>query len=585
MAAQESNPQLEIAKQPIDTLAEKISSLVLSGNEQPDVEMKKHINLSENYDISEFIKDIQSIANSPIIEDKLYIIGADKEDKRFLPVPNIDGFDEDKIRKLLDKYLAPQITFKKHDILLNREDLSKGSYVAISIPKTQNPPYIVIKNLTYQDGKGKDKLCLRQGDCWVRSGGSLGSTGRRLALREDYDRIYKEFIEVNTEKRLHARLQVIKEERQVKEPIVETNALTHINEKIIYEDVDKFTATIESWMSNAKTDYMDFVVKKICVLIQKEWEKTRHRKGIGLEEIEELTYNVKYNILIPSLTKLFHMCSLFIQYDRCIDMFEKICNSVYKLSLLSKDFPGYGVFRIPNRKYPNEHLSWTLIAFETAIIIEALGALCISFKNYRFLDKLINSSIHLVYDEDGYRMKEKVIIFRSFYNGYGEPDYQRQGFTEYVNRRALTELGIERYIFHTDNFLSPLCQYECILEMNSYGLIKFISGDFKWTYYADFYRYDQPRIYPFIFEAIMRKHDKEFYNNILFNQLKNAKDFNFEKFLTMYLQYLPWYRRKSGFIRYGGWWDNTWPDEIQRFIDESTGKYLELKDFHIGKEK
>ncbi len=99
---------------PFDVLAERITRLVLSGNEQPDIEMKKQLNLSDNYKKSEFIKDIQSIANSPIVEEKLYVIGADEGNKRFISVSNIDEFDEDKIRKLLDGYLSPQVTFRKY---------------------------------------------------------------------------------------------------------------------------------------------------------------------------------------------------------------------------------------------------------------------------------------------------------------------------------------------------------------------------------------------------------------------------------------------------------------------------------------
>ena len=156
MTIQESNQEPKRERQSIDILAERIASSVLSGNEQPDVEMKNHITLSDNYGISEFIKDIQSMANSPIVEEKLYVIGADEENRRFLSVSNLDEFDEEKIRQLLDKYLTPQITFKKYNLPINKEDLSVGYYVVIGIPKIQNPPYIIIKNLTYLDENGKD---------------------------------------------------------------------------------------------------------------------------------------------------------------------------------------------------------------------------------------------------------------------------------------------------------------------------------------------------------------------------------------------------------------------------------------------
>lgn len=584
MTIQESNQEPKRERQSIDILAERIASSVLSGNEQPDVEMKNHITLSDNYGISEFIKDIQSMANSPIVEEKLYVIGADEENRRFLSVSNLDEFDEEKIRQLLDKYLTPQITFKKYNFPINKEDLSVGYYVVIGIPKIQNPPYIIIKNLTYIDENGKNKPCLREGDCWVRSGGNIGSTGRRLSLREDYDRMYREFIEINTEKRLNARSKVIMEEKNLKDNIVETNGLVHIREEIIYEDTDKFIKTIETWMLNDRSNYIDFLIKKISILVKREWGKTQHKEGIKLEEIEELTYNLKYNIFIPCLSKLFHMCSIFIQYDRYIDMFEKICKSIYEINLLSKDFPEYGVSRIPNRKYPTEHLSWTLLAFETAIIVESLGGLCVELKNYKFLNKLMSNSICLDFDENRYKMKEKVIIFNRFYSDYGEPDYQKQGFTEYVNRRALNELEIGRYVSRTDDFLNYLCLYECILEMNSYGLIKLVSDDHKWSYCPDFYRYNQDRIYSFIYEAITRRHDAEFYNNLLFNQIKITENFNFEKFLVMYLQYLPWYRSNQGYGRYGGWWSNKWSDDIQKFIDDWLVKGPELKNFKLGKE-
>ena len=394
--------------------------------------------------------------------------------------------------------------------------------------------------------------------------------------------MYREFIEINIEKRLNVRLQVIMEEKNLKDNIAEANGLVDIREEAIYEDTDKFIKTIEIWVLNDKSNYIDFLIKKISALVKREWEKTRHKEGIKLEEIEELAYNLKYNIFIPCLTKLFHMCAIFIQQDRHIDMFEKICKLIYEINLLSKDFPEYGVLRIPNRKYPTEHLSWTLLAFETAVIIEALGGLCANLKNYKFLNTLMSNSICSNFDENRYKMKEKVIIFIPFYNGYGEPDYQSQGFTEYVNRRALNELEIGRYVFKTDDLLNYLCLYECILEMNSYGLIKLVSDDPKWFYSAGFYRYNQDRIYSFIYEAITRRYDTEFYNNLLFNQIRITKNFNFEKFLVMYLQYLPWYRSSQGYGKYGSWWSNKWPDDIQKFIDDWLVKAPELKNFETG---
>lgn len=582
MPIQELDKKSE-GQHPIDVLVERITKSVLSGNEQPDIEMKKQLNLSDNYEKSEFIKDIQSIANSPILEEKLYVIGADEGNKCFIAVSNIDEFDEDKIRKLLDGYLSPQVTFKKYNIPINKENSAIGDYIVVVIPLRQSPPHIIIKNLTYKDERGKDVHTLREGDCWVKSGGNEGSTGRRLALREDYDRMYSNFVEANTEKRLEARLQFIREENKPKVSASDVNTLIHIKEDIIYEDIDSFVKTIETWILNGKNNRIDFLIKKISILIKREWEKTRHKKDIKLEEIEELTYNLKYNIIIPSLTKLFHMGSIFLQYDTNIDMFEKICKALYEINLLSRDFPEYGVSRIPNRKYPNEHLSWTLLAFETAVIIEALGALCVNFKNYRFLNKMITNSVCLDYDDNRYRMQEKVVIFMPFDSGFEEPDYRTQGFAEYVNRRALNELGIGRYVYNTDIFLDFVCQYGCILEMNSYGLLKFVSNEFKWSYYAYFYRYKQDRIYPFIYEAIKRKEDGEFYNNLIFKQLKVIKNFNFEKLLVRYLRYLPWYRSTQNFGPYG-WWSDKWPNGIQKFIDDNIAKDSELKNFKLGEE-
>lgn len=66
------------------------------------------------------------------------------------------------------------------------------------------------------------------------------------------------------------------EEKNLKDNIAEANGLVDIREEAIYEDTDKFIKTIEIWVLNDKSNYIDFLIKKISALVKENGK----RRGI-----------------------------------------------------------------------------------------------------------------------------------------------------------------------------------------------------------------------------------------------------------------------------------------------------------------
>ena len=81
--------------------------------EHPQFELKRALDLSNLRQRIEFVKDLQSIATSEIASEKFLVIGADESTRQFVPVTNLQDFDEAKVRQQLERFrhLSPDSNY------------------------------------------------------------------------------------------------------------------------------------------------------------------------------------------------------------------------------------------------------------------------------------------------------------------------------------------------------------------------------------------------------------------------------------------------------------------------------------------
>ena len=84
--------------------------MVRTIGEHPQFELKRALDLSNLRQRIEFVKDLQSIATSEIASEKFLVIGADESTRQFVPVTNLQDFDEAMVRQQLESsHTCPQI--------------------------------------------------------------------------------------------------------------------------------------------------------------------------------------------------------------------------------------------------------------------------------------------------------------------------------------------------------------------------------------------------------------------------------------------------------------------------------------------
>src|ERR1700722_17359960 len=91
---------------------QEVDKVVREIGEHPLFELKRSCVMNVLRGRIEFVKDIQSIATSRIESEKFLVIGADAASKSFVPITNLNDFDEAKLRQLLEKYLNPVPEFE-----------------------------------------------------------------------------------------------------------------------------------------------------------------------------------------------------------------------------------------------------------------------------------------------------------------------------------------------------------------------------------------------------------------------------------------------------------------------------------------
>ena len=182
--------------------------MVRTIGEHPQFELKRALDLSNLRQRIEFVKDLQSIATSEIASEKFLVIGADESTRQFVPVTNLQDFDEAMVRQQLERFL-PVPRFELFS-LRTSEDVP---FVLFVVGK--QPTRRILARATVDDpAEQKPRILLREGDLWTKG----ASTGKHLARPEDWDSIYQETVEREAESRTRTRTdhivaQVIAQER------------------------------------------------------------------------------------------------------------------------------------------------------------------------------------------------------------------------------------------------------------------------------------------------------------------------------------------------------------------------------------
>src|ERR1700747_1260577 len=180
----------------IEHLRAEVQRLVLQGIEAPEFEFTRSCNLgsADKQSQTNFAKTVQGICNALPAIERVYVIGGDQKEKKFLSLQNERDFDPANIRQILEKYLEPIPIFEAY--VLTADDGTKFASVVLS--SEQSRP--IVTRLDVQATDGVREL-LRKGDIWIKK-----NTRLERACRADLEMMTRTQIEVESERRAEKRL-------------------------------------------------------------------------------------------------------------------------------------------------------------------------------------------------------------------------------------------------------------------------------------------------------------------------------------------------------------------------------------------
>lgn len=449
---------------------QEVEKVVREIGEHPLYELKRSCSLKVLKDRVEFVKDIQSIATSRIDIEKLLVIGADAGSKSFVPVQNLNEFDEAALRQLLEKYLNPVPEFE----LFQLTSSDGYPFVLVVIPKQKHRR--ILAKVTVEDSADpKPKILIREGDLWTKG----SSTGKRLAKPEDWDEIYEETIESEAERRTRQRTAHALDLAIAREKLRPVGGAFTLPS---YFTDEEFQALMEDLCSTQNEAKFKVLLERLRDDLIEGWHNidgyegtspsvasTSNSMPLSKERIQE---HIK-NVFRPAM----HWLTLAAVYvaknsgpipflDAVADLLKEVFETSHRLSMLRMLVP-YGA----TVSSVEDHVSHTVPALESLTSLHLIGAYVAKRNRFEYLRSLFRADVYRAAVLLPAEQKKKLLMaFWPLGMGQGEPNELqfRAGRINFCVARVKTDSTYLKLFGSAVAATEALCQYEFCLELNSY---------------------------------------------------------------------------------------------------------------------
>jgi hypothetical protein len=449
---------------------EETEKIVCEVGEHPQFELKRSCSLQQLAEKIEFVKDIQSIATSRIDTEKFLVIGADADAQEFVPVKNASEFDEASVRQLLERYLVPVPDFEVFRLASSEDSL----FVLIVIPKQKTRR--ILARVTVEDTNDpKPKVLLREGDLWTKG----GSTGKRLAKPQDWDEIYEDVVEAETERRTRQRtahaleLAVAREKVQTVagQPLFVPSFFTDEGFQALMEDIciTQDAARLRLLLERLRDDLVEGWYK---VGAYEESQGFFGNPAATLPQIRNLISDHIKNIFRPAMHWL-TLAGLYVVknsgpaafLDSIVALLTEVFNTSHRLQGAQSLAP-------PGSTSPDaeKHVSHTVPALESLTSLYIVGAYLAKRNRFQYFQSLIRPDVSRAaprLTETAYRQP---MAFWPIRLGSGEPEElkYRAGKINYCVKRIEEDSAYLGLFGSESAATGALCQFELCLELNSF---------------------------------------------------------------------------------------------------------------------
>lgn len=510
---QSQPPDLAARAEDYRQLVEKVVQKV---GEHPQCELKRSSQLDTIAQRIEFVKDIQSIATSPIETEKYLVIGVDEASRSFRTVANLDDFDDARIRQLLGKYLTPVPEFE----LFRLKSSDGADFVLFVVPK--QPIRRILARCTVVDDKPDppQKLLLREGDLWTKG----SSSGKRLATPEDWDEIYEEVIEREAEKRANRRTVHLMDRVVAQERLRASSGVVSMPS---FTTDDEFGALVEHLCSSVDKDRFRLLLERLRDDLVEGWHtvgayENRHELINSRETLLPFTEKLadhKKNVFMPAMRRLASAGILVVKnagpvqfLEQVLDLLKEVFESSHQLSMMQTAFEMERVLWQHQQGSPamaGQHLSHTVPALESLISLHLIGGYVFKRSRYGYASRLFRADVYHAGSRIGEQAKKTPMCFWPLLTGRGEPEQltYRAGRIDLCADRVNGDQTYLRLFGSRRVVIDVLCQYEFCLELNSFLSVMREKTPLTAAYVAERYPDTDfifwPSLIAFSFAAIM----------------------------------------------------------------------------------
>lgn len=484
----------DIEQNPRDSLAARVGRyrdeterVVLNVGEHPQYELKRSYDFSNLYQRIEFVKDIQSIATSPIESEKFVVVGADETSRQFIPVTNLASFDEAKLRQQLERHLSPVPKFEVFRLTTSTDI----PFVLFVIGR--QPTRRILARITVDDpSEQKSRILIREGDLWTKG----DSTGKRLARPEDWDAIYEDEIEREAESRTRARTNHVVQQVIAQERIRAISGGSFALPAYLTDE--EFKAIVEEICIRNEASRLSILLERLRDDLIDGWHTLKaYDESLFFSNphtIPEFRLKAKAyrdDVFRPAMQRLVLLGISIAKNRGSIPLFELVIhligetyNSSHLLHALRLSTP-----RNSQSDNIDDHISHTTVALESLLASYLIGAYLAKRRRFDYFRTLLAQEVFRAGSDLDQQGKAIPLTMWPLHPAWGEPASlrYRAGRIDLCVARITQDETIAKFFGDEESARRAVIEFEFLVELNSFLAVETTKARPTCTYMQETY--------------------------------------------------------------------------------------------------